>query len=80
MPDREGRKRRPGDDMEGIHSELNEVLLPKLFDDVFSKNWRDVNSNIDLKIALEFLGASLEHMYGRYKEKLQVSYLLTAQK
>jgi len=60
--------------------ELLEKLLPKIFDDVFSKGWKDINSNTDLKIALEFLSASLEHSYGNYPEKLEVSYLLTVQK
>ena len=60
--------------------ELLEKLLPKIFDDVVKKGWKDINSNIDLKIALEFLSASLEHSFGGYEEKLQVSYLLTVQK
>ena len=45
-----------------------------------SKGWKDINSNIDLRIALEFMSAALEHSQGDYDEKLEVSYLLSAQK
>lgn len=38
-----------------------ERLLPKIFDDAYSKNWKDINSKIDTKIALEFLKLSFEH-------------------
>lgn len=66
MPDQSkgGRKKKAADEMDIVGDEIVEKLLPKIFDDVFSKNWRDINSNIDLWIALEFLNTSLEHMYG----------------
>ena len=54
-----------------------ERLLPKIFDDAYSKNWKDINSKIDTKIALEFLKLSCEHAASDEPEQLQVSYLLS---
>ena len=38
-----------------IGDELTERLLPKIFDDVSRKAWRNMNGNIDTTIAIEFL-------------------------
>jgi len=75
MPEQKGGKNKAAkagkiDEMDMISDELVERLIPKIFDDVFSKNWRDDNSNIDLSIALEFVDTSYEHIYGDEPHKL----------
>ena len=55
-----------------------ERLLPKIFDDVQVKHWKDLNSNIDLSIALAFLKCVFEEPEDHNDGPLDVMYLFSA--
>ena len=53
-------------------------MLPKIFDDVQVKHWKDLNSNIDLSIALAFLKCVFEEPEDHNDGPLDVMYLFSA--
>ena len=60
--------------------EIVERLLPKIFDDVQAKRWKDFNSNIDTSVALAFFKIFYEEPEETDDGPLDIMYLFSAQK
>ena len=60
--------------------EIVERLLPKIFDDVVDKRWKDFNSNVDLSVALAFFKIFFDEPDEPDEGPLDIMYLFSAQK
>ena len=58
--------------------EIVEHLLPKIFDDVVDKRWKDFNSNVDLSVALAFFKIFFDEPEDSDEGPLDIMYLFSA--
>lgn len=58
--------------------EIVERLLPKIFDDVVDKRWKDFNSNVDLSVALAFFKIFFDEPEESDEGPLDIMYLFSA--
>ena len=58
--------------------EIIERLLPKIFDDVVDKKWKDFNSNVDLSVALAFMKIFFDEPEEPDEGPLDIMYLFSA--
>ena len=58
--------------------EIVERLLPKIFDDVVDKRWKDFNSNVDLSVALAFFKIFFDEPEDSDEGPLDIMYLFSA--
>ena len=61
-----------------MNDEIVERLLPKIFDDVVDKRWKDFNSNVDLSVALAFFKIFFDEPEDSDEGPLDIMYLFSA--